>query len=90
MVVENAQIAITAARALIACGTVAGCKIVVQNMGSNDIYIGGPTVTAENGLELLKGENVTLDIGPCEAIYGICKAGETSTACFIRSQAPCA
>lgn len=52
-------------------------RLIIQNMDNTDaVYIGGPTVTIANGLQLLKQETLQLDMNPLESVYAVsAKAG---------------
>lgn len=52
-------------------------RLIIQNMDNTDaVYIGGPTVTVANGLQLLKQETLRLDMNPLESVYAVSgKAG---------------
>lgn len=52
-------------------------RLIIQNMDNTDaVYIGGPTVTVANGLQLLKQETLRLDMNPLESVYAVsAKAG---------------
>ena len=47
-------------------------RLTIHNMNNDDsIYLGGPEVTALNGLQLLKLETIQLHLNPLEQIYAI-------------------
>lgn len=52
-------------------------RLTIQNINNDDtIYLGNSTVSATNGLQLLKLETLQLEMNPLEEIYAIStKAG---------------
>lgn len=54
-------------------------KILIQNVGSNDCFIGHSGVTAANGVELKKRTSVELELGEHVDIYAICAATESTS-----------
>lgn len=57
-------------------------SIIVQNLGSKEIFIGPSGVTTANGLRIAAGGNVELAIGPSIALYAI---GATATALAVKT-----
>ena len=54
-------------------------KILIQNVGSNEVFLGASGVTAANGIELKKRTSVELELGEHVDIYAICSATETTS-----------
>jgi hypothetical protein len=50
-------------------------KMIVQNLGSKDVYIGTSTVTATTGVKIPSGGNVELPYNASVALYGITASG---------------
>jgi hypothetical protein len=61
-------------------------RVTISNYArgaSKKLYVGGPNVTAANGLEVLEYP-LQLELNPSEALYGICDAGTTVIAGVLR------
>jgi hypothetical protein len=54
-------------------------RIQVQNLGNEDVYVGGSVVTTGDGLKISKGGTESIECGPTAILYGICASGKTST-----------
>lgn len=52
---------------------------IIQNTGANNAYIGGVTVTSANGIKLLPGESMPLEIAGADVYYAICATAESAT-----------
>lgn len=50
-------------------------KMIVQNLGSKEIYIGSSTVTASTGVKIPSGGNVELPYNASVALYAITPSG---------------
>lgn len=50
-------------------------RMIIQNQGDKSIYIGFGTVTAANGIEIGKGDNVALEVGESIALKAIAASG---------------
>ena len=70
--VTSGQATIAATPTLIATGLIGASWLALHApAGGNQIYVGGPTVTTATGLELHKGQTVTLWLPENAKIYGI-------------------
>lgn len=67
----------TTATALAATSDLSGGYVVigVPAAATQTVYIGGPNVTTTNGIPLVAGTNLVLDLGGSEDLYGIVAAG---------------
>lgn len=52
-------------------------RILIQNKGNKDVFLGGASVTAANGIRLASGSSAELDIGPGVDIHGITSSGSS-------------
>ena len=48
---------------------------VHNNDNTNDLFLGGATVTTSNGLRLAKLDSIELELNPGEALYAISAGG---------------
>lgn len=75
---------------LIADGTDASMSdripIVVQNVGTDEVYLGGLGVTPTIGVSIIATEKLSIDLGPGDKLYGICAAGETATVRVLKAR----
>jgi len=70
--VSNAAVAVDNAAEVIAATALAGrTRLLMQNLGSNEVYFGATGVTTANGIELKKGANVALELGEALDLYMI-------------------
>jgi hypothetical protein len=53
-------------------------RMVIQNLGPNDIEIGPAGVTFGAGLNIPKGDSIELWVGPANAVYAICNTGKSA------------
>lgn len=53
-------------------------KVVIQNQGSKEVYLGGATVSSANGLEVKRRASIELELGEDVALYAVCETGETA------------
>ena len=51
---------------------------VHNNDNTNDLFLGGATVTTSNGLRLTKLDSIELELNPGEALYAISAGGSHS------------
>lgn len=61
---------------------------IVSNYGrgaSKKLFVGGPSVTAANGLEVSEYP-LQLELKPNETLYGICESGTTVVAGVLRQE----
>lgn len=56
-------------------------RMMIQNLGSNDIYVGPTGVTASTGFRVAKGSTLALEVGDAVALYGI---GTSASASDVR------
>jgi hypothetical protein len=50
-------------------------KMIVQNLGNKEMFIGSAAVTTSTGARIAAGSNVELELGPSITLYGIVNAG---------------
>lgn len=76
------QVAVAATATAIPAAALANRKsLMIQNDGSNSIFIGSATVTAAGatkGIEVPKGGFIELEVGPAVTVYGITAAGSVN------------
>ena len=90
MTISSNQVSMTATRALIVTAPAAGCFMQIVNTGSNTVYLGGASVTSSNGVALIANWIQPMQLGPNEALYGICASGQTATIGYMLTSAPLA
>jgi hypothetical protein len=54
-------------------------RMLIQNFGGENVFVGPSGVTAASGLEINKGATLALEIGPSNLLYGICATGKSSS-----------
>ena len=52
-----------------------GQTVVITNLGSNAVFIGGQNVTATTGVQIAAGANLTLQSNGTSTIWAIAAAG---------------
>ena len=77
----HSQASISATKTTIKAANTNRKALTIKNIGTNDVYIGGTTVTAANGFKLGPGEALC-DIRTTAEICGICATGETTKVCY--------
>lgn len=78
---SNQAVDNTAAFPLPATALAGRRRMIIQNNGTKDIYIGATGVTAANGAPLARGASMSLDISDSVVVYG---KGSSVTASDIR------
>jgi len=63
---------------LVATDLVNRKRIIVQNLGTKEIYLGDASVTAATGLRIANGSNAELDIGAGVNLHGITASGASN------------
>ena len=53
-------------------------RMLIQNIGNNEVYLGATGVTTSTGIVLRRRTSVELDLGEDINIFGICDTGETT------------
>jgi hypothetical protein len=53
--------------------------MLIQNTGSEIVFLGPSTVDSTNGYDLAAGDVVPLELDASLDIYGVCASGKTST-----------
>ena len=53
-------------------------RIIIQNNGSKEIFVGSSTVTTATGISIPTGANVELDAGPLVNLYAITVSGTSN------------
>lgn len=75
MALSGTRVTVTDAATLIRTADTDGhSTVVVRNPGANDVDLGGADVTSGGGFVLAAGDQVVIDLGPAESLYGICDA----------------
>lgn len=78
--VQQAEIAITDASSNILGSPLAGRKrVLIQNVGDNEVYLGTTGVASTDGIFLRKRTSVELPLGENVTLAAVCAAGETTT-----------
>lgn len=54
-------------------------KVVIQNLGANEVYLGGSAVADTNGIVLLRRTSIELEIGEHVDLFAVCASGETAS-----------
>lgn len=57
-------------------------KIIIQNNGNKDIFVGNSGVTAVNGLRISAGSSAELTAGPLADLYAITSSGTANVRVF--------
>jgi len=70
---SHGNISVGTTPTLIKAANTARKSLLIQNLGTGAIYIGGSTVSTANGIKLDAGENITID-RTTAAVYGISTA----------------
>jgi hypothetical protein len=86
MAITQAHVTVDGTAVPLVAPSVSHLKVVISNYGrgqSKKLYVGGPTVTAANGLEVLEYP-LQLELNPNETLYGICDTGTTVVAGVLR------
>lgn len=81
---KQKNVSVSTGTTLLLAATQSGQLTVITNMGSSPLFIGGSDVTTANGLELLGGVSMSIDLQPGEALYGV-RATGTANALVIYS-----
>lgn len=74
-VIVGARIAIGTTPTLIAETASGVGPVLIKNAGAASVYLGGPTVTATSGYELVAGDAVSITLAADEAVYGVVVTG---------------
>lgn len=78
--VATAASAITDTAAAILVAALAGRRrMILQNTGNAEVYVGGASVSSTNGLLVPRGGSLTLEIGPDVALNAVCATGKSSS-----------
>jgi hypothetical protein len=76
----SSSVSMTAVAAKIPATPLAGRRVlIIQNVGSETVYIGASTVTSAQGFDIAAGDSLTLLVMNTLDVYGICAAAKTST-----------
>lgn len=65
----------TTAAALVASALSGRRRMLIQNLGTQAIFVGGASVTSSNGIRIPAGANVELELGAAVSLYGVTSAG---------------
>jgi len=81
MAIFNSTVTVTTAQALTTTAStspVATFTIIIQNIGSGDLFVGGPGVTTTNGIKVASGSSISLDnLISGETVYAVSSASST-------------
>lgn len=65
----------TTAAALIASPLSNRRRLLIQNLGTHAIFLGGAAVSSGTGIRIPAGANVELELGSAVSLYGVCSTG---------------
>ena len=72
MAITSGQITVTTSRVQVdGCSHNPSRLHVHNNDNTNDLFLGGETVTTSNGFQLNKLESIELELNPGESLYAI-------------------
>lgn len=80
---ESTRESVTDTAAQVVATPLAGrVRMVIQNVGNNEVYLGGSTVTADgsatDGIILRKRTSIELEINEHVDLFAVCESGESS------------
>lgn len=75
MAVLSQVITVTTAATLLVGATPSPKTVVISGHGNNDVYIGGPNVSAANGTNVKTSAQWSLRLGQDDALYAISGTG---------------
>lgn len=78
MAAVGSQVSVTTTATRLDTSTAAGMgrsSLMVRNMGTVTIDLGGSTITAGTGFQLRAGESLSIDIASSDPIFGIVASG---------------
>ena len=71
-------VTVTSTATLLASADPTNRPVWIQIIGNNTVYLGDSTVTTANGFPVVKhSAPIQGALGPGQALYGICTAGQT-------------
>jgi hypothetical protein len=53
--------------------------VAIYNSGSNTVYMGGSDVTSSTGYPLAAYDDIVMQLGENEVVYGICATSESAS-----------
>jgi hypothetical protein len=72
------SVTVTSTATLLCSADPSNRPVYLQIIGNKTVYIGDSTVTTANGFPIVKhGAPIMGQLGPGQALYGICAAAET-------------
>lgn len=74
-IASSAPSVTTTAAALVASALSGRRRMLIQNLGTQAIFVGGASVTSSNGVRIPAGANVELELGDAVSLYGVTSAG---------------
>lgn len=74
-IASSAPSVTTTAAALIGSALSGRRRLLIQNLGTQAIFVGGSSVTSSNGIRIPAGANVELELGAAVNLYGVTSAG---------------
>lgn len=78
------RITVTSTAALLVGADPTNRPVWLQILGNETVYIGDANVTTSNGFPIVKhSAPLAGALGPGQALYGICTAGQTETVCIF-------
>jgi len=73
--ITTGQVTVTTSRVQIDGTSENPFRIVLHNSGTNAIYLGSETVTANDGFNLHTNTTIVLELPPLTALYAIASSG---------------
>lgn len=74
-IASSAPSVTTTAAALIGSALSGRRRLLIQNLGTQAIFVGGASVTSSNGIRIPAGANVELELGAAVNLYGVTSTG---------------
>jgi len=75
MAINTGQISVTTTRVQIDGTRTSPYQLVLHNSGTNAIYLGNETVTANDGFNLHTNSTLILNLPPLSALFAIASSG---------------
>lgn len=77
--------AVTTSSAVILASDATRRTAVLTNLGSDYVWIGDSSITANEGIRLAPGQTLTIDRAPTPAIYAVAASGTQTVAWFTEA-----
>ena len=75
MAINTGQVSVTTTRVQIDGTSTSSYQLVLHNSGTNAIYLGNETVTANDGFSLHTNSTLILNLPPLSALFAIASSG---------------